>query len=68
MLSSIFCILFHIANDGLPTVVHVDVLDADDLLIDVTQASKNLFGVGSASKSSTPASWKTPRCRIISVA
>src|SRR5208282_4344836 len=33
---------FHIADDGLPTVVHMDVLDADKLLTAVTQASKNL--------------------------
>jgi undecaprenyl pyrophosphate phosphatase UppP len=34
--------LFHIADDGLPTIVHIDVLDADKLLPAVTQASTNL--------------------------
>jgi hypothetical protein len=33
---------FHIANDGLPTVVHVHMLDADKLVTVVTQASKDL--------------------------
>ena len=32
----------HIADDGLPTVVHMDVVDVDKLLTAVTQASKNL--------------------------
>ena len=35
-------LLLHIADDGLPALVHVDVLDADKLLAAVTQASKNL--------------------------
>jgi hypothetical protein len=30
---------FHIADDGLPTIVHMDVLDADKLLTAGTQAS-----------------------------
>ena len=30
---------FHIADDGLSTVIHMDVLDADKLLPAVTQAS-----------------------------
>jgi hypothetical protein len=34
--------LFHIADDGLPAIVYMDVLDADKLLAAVTQASKNL--------------------------
>jgi hypothetical protein len=34
--------LFHIPDDGLPTIVHMDVLDADKLPPAVTQASKNL--------------------------
>jgi hypothetical protein len=40
---------FHIANDGLPTIVHVDVLDAHKLLPAVTQAAKdlNLAGISS---------------------
>jgi hypothetical protein len=33
--------LFHIADDGLPTIVHMDVLDADKLPPAVGQASKN---------------------------
>ena len=33
---------FHIADDGLPIIVHMDVLDADKLLPAITQASKNL--------------------------
>ena len=33
---------FHIANDGLTTVVHMDMLDADKLLPAITQASKDL--------------------------
>jgi hypothetical protein len=32
--------LFHVANDGLPAIVHMDMLDADDLLAAVTQAPK----------------------------
>jgi hypothetical protein len=41
--SSILHILFfHIANDGLPTIVHMDVLDADKLLAAGSQATKNL--------------------------
>ena len=35
-------LLLHIADDGLPTIVHMNVLDADKLLAAVTQASKNL--------------------------
>ncbi|MGB6767966.1 MAG: hypothetical protein WBE50_07715 [Methyloceanibacter sp.] len=35
--------LFHIANDGLSTIVHMDVLDATKLLSAVTQASKQLY-------------------------
>jgi hypothetical protein len=35
-------LLFQIADDGLPTIVHMDVLDADKLLPTVTQASKDL--------------------------
>jgi hypothetical protein len=34
--------LSHIADDGLPTIIYMDVLDADKLLPAVTQASKNL--------------------------
>ena len=34
--------LFHIADAGLPTVIHMDVLDADNFLFAVTQASKDL--------------------------
>jgi hypothetical protein len=33
---------FHIADDGLSAIVHMDVLNADKLLPAVTQASKNL--------------------------
>ena len=33
---------FHVANDGLTTIAHMDVLDADKLLAAVTQASKDL--------------------------
>jgi hypothetical protein len=33
---------FHIADDGLPTVIDVDVVDVDKLLTAVTQPSKNL--------------------------
>jgi hypothetical protein len=33
---------FHIADDGLPTIVDMDVLDADKLLTAIPQASKNL--------------------------
>ena len=41
--SSIFCVLlFHIAYDGLPTLIHMNVLDAHKLLPSVAQASKNL--------------------------
>ena len=37
------CILvFHIADDSLTTIVHMDVLDADVLLAAVSQASKDL--------------------------
>jgi hypothetical protein len=35
-LRSNLCILFHIANDGLPAIVDVDVLDADVLLAAVS--------------------------------
>jgi hypothetical protein len=40
---------FHIADDSLPTIVHVDVLDAHKLLPAVTQAAKdlNLGGISS---------------------
>ena len=34
---------FHVANKGLPTVVHMDVLDANALLPAMTQASKHLY-------------------------
>jgi hypothetical protein len=34
--------LLHIADDGLPTIVHMDVLDADKLLPAVAQAAKDL--------------------------
>ena len=34
---------FHIADDGLPTVIHMNVLDADKLLPAITQASKQLY-------------------------
>ena len=33
---------FHIADDGLPTIVHMDMFDADNLLSAMTQPSKNL--------------------------
>ena len=33
---------FHIADDGLPAVVHMDMLDADGLLTTAAQASKDL--------------------------
>jgi hypothetical protein len=33
---------FHIADDGLPTLVHMDMLDPDKLLPAVTQSPKNL--------------------------
>ena len=33
---------FHIADDGLPTIVHMDVLDVDNLLTAVAQALENL--------------------------
>ena len=38
---------FHVTDDGLTAVVHMDVLDSDKLLTAVTQASKelNLRGV-----------------------
>ena len=39
-------LLFHIPNDGLPTIVDVHMLDADKLLPAVTQPSKNLFDRG----------------------
>ena len=35
-------LLFHIADDGLATIVHMDVLDADKLLPAIPKASKNL--------------------------
>ena len=38
-LRSNLCIVFHIADDGLTTVVHMDMLDADKLLPAITQAS-----------------------------
>jgi hypothetical protein len=41
-LRSNLCILFHIADDGLPTLVHMNMLDADNLLTAITQASKDL--------------------------
>ena len=34
--------LFHLANDGLSSVVHIDMLDADVLLAAVSQTSKDL--------------------------
>jgi hypothetical protein len=34
-------LLFHIANDGLPAVIYVNMLDADKLLTAITQASAN---------------------------
>jgi hypothetical protein len=34
--------LFHIADDGLPAVIHMNMLDADNLMSAVTQASENL--------------------------
>jgi hypothetical protein len=33
---------FHIPDDGLPTIVHMDMLDADNLLASASKASKNL--------------------------
>ena len=33
--------LLHIADEGLPTIVHMDVLDTHNLLTAVPQASKN---------------------------
>jgi hypothetical protein len=33
---------FHIADDRLPTIIHMDVLDADKLVTAIPQASKNL--------------------------
>ena len=40
---------FHIADDGLPTIIHMDVLDAHKLLPAVAQAAKdlNLGGISS---------------------
>ena len=35
-------LLFNVADDSLPAIVHMDVLDADKLLPAVTQSSKNL--------------------------
>jgi len=35
--------LSHIADNGLPTVIHMNMLDADNLMSAVTQASKNLY-------------------------
>ena len=35
-------LLFNVADDGLPPIVHMDVLDADNLLTAVTQAAENL--------------------------
>jgi hypothetical protein len=40
--STLHILLFHIADDGLPTIVYMDVLDTDKLLAAVTQSSKNL--------------------------
>ena len=37
--TSLIIRFFHIANEGLPTVVHMDVFDANVLLPAVTQAS-----------------------------
>jgi hypothetical protein len=34
---------FHIADDGLPAVIHMNMFDADYLLPAMTQASKNLY-------------------------
>ena len=34
--------LFHVANDGLPAIVHMDMLDADNLLPAAMQTSKKL--------------------------
>ena len=34
--------LFHIADDGLPAIIDMDMLNADKLLPAMTQASKNL--------------------------
>ena len=36
-----YILLFHIADDRLPTIVHMYVLDADKLLPAITQASKD---------------------------
>jgi hypothetical protein len=33
---------FHIADDGLPTIVDMDMFDADKLMTAITQPSKNL--------------------------
>ena len=33
---------FHIADESLPTIVHMDVLDANKLVPAITQASKDL--------------------------
>jgi hypothetical protein len=41
-LRSSLCILSHIADDSLPAVVHMDVLNANSLLTAIPQASKNL--------------------------
>jgi hypothetical protein len=35
--------LFHIADDGLPAVIHMNMLNADNLMSAMTQASKNLY-------------------------
>jgi hypothetical protein len=35
-------LLFHIANDGLPSIVHMNVLDTHKLMTAITQPSKNL--------------------------
>jgi hypothetical protein len=40
--SNLCSVVFHVADDGLPAVVHMDVLDADKLLASASKASKNL--------------------------
>jgi hypothetical protein len=40
--STVRILLFNVADDRLPTIVHVDMLDAHKLLPSATQASENL--------------------------
>ena len=38
-----FELLFHIANDGLPAIIYVNVFDAHELLTAITQPSKDFY-------------------------